>query len=116
MSSYSLNILNSEKYSREVEEVIIYSFDDYIYKEHFRVGQGIKDVSELKHSLIMKRILCSDNCDIINYIQDKIEGKLENCVKNKKKKITNTLFNFCQQESCGIDEIDTKNYWSIASW
>jgi hypothetical protein len=115
MSAYSLEILDSEKYSRDFQENILYSFDSYIYKEHFRVGEGIKDDKELKHSLIFSRILCTDNCEISNYIQDKIEGKLESCNKKKKKKLISSIFNFCQQESCSADEFSsvawTKSLW-----
>lgn len=122
MSSYSLQILNSEKYSQEFEENILYSFDNYIYKKHFRVGEGIKDEKELKHNLIFSRILCEDNCEIINYIQDKIMGKLEDCTKNKKN-ISQTLIKFSKCNSSKIVCLHNNNsinnckiFWTEANW
>lgn len=120
MSSYSLQILNSEKYSQEFEENILYSFDSYIYKKHFRVGEGIKDENELRHNLIFSRIMCEDNCEIVNYIQYKIMGNLE-CCKKDRKSISKTLTEFTKCNNTKVACIQNssnncKPIWSEANW
>lgn len=120
MSSYSLEIVNSEKYSQEFEENILYSFDNYMYKKHFRVGEGIKDENELKHNLIFSRILCEDSCEIINYIQDKIMGKIESC-KKIKKSISQTLVEFTNCNNSKVVCMNNNNnsckpIWTEALW
>ena len=117
MSTYSLNILDSKKYQKEIEESIIYSFEQYIYKEHFRLGNGIENENELKHNLILSRILCEDNCEIVNYIQDKLEGKLEIPPKKKKRKKLSELLNLCsEQDNCTNEEVVQKIFWTDVSW
>lgn len=117
MSSYSLDILDSKKYHREFEENILYSFDQYIYKRNFRLGEGIKNEDELKHNLIFYRILCEDNCEIVNYIQDKIEGKLDKKIKRKKRrKLSETVKLCAEQECCSEEEVIPKIFWNNVSW
>lgn len=117
MSTYSLNILDSKKYQKEFQENIIYSFEQYIYKEHFRLGNGIGNEDELKHNLILSRILCEDNCEIVNYIQDKLEGKLELSPKKKKRKKLSELLDLCsEQDSCTKEEVIQKIFWESSVW
>ena len=117
MSTYSLNILDSEKYQKEFEDNIIYSFEQYIYKEHFRLGNGIENEDELKHNLILSRILCEDNCEIVNYIQDKLEGKLEISPKKKKRKKLSELLNLCsEQDNCTNEEVIASCYWKNSNY
>lgn len=114
MSTYSLEILDAEKYQKEFEENIIYSFEQYIYKEHFRLGNGIENEDELKHNLILSRILCEDNCEIVNYIQDKLEGKLK--IPPKKKKISELLKCYTEQYNCSNEEVITSCYWKNSNY
>lgn len=117
MSTYSLDILDSEKYQKEFEDNIIYSFEQYIYKEHFRLGNGIENEDELKHNLILSRLLCEDNCEIVNYIQDKLEGKLEIPPKKKKRKKLSELLNLCsEQDNCTNEEVITSCYWKNSNY
>jgi hypothetical protein len=54
MSTYSIDILDSEKYQKEFEDNIIYSFEQYIYKEHFRLGNGIDEAPEDGNSYVRR--------------------------------------------------------------
>lgn len=118
MSAYSLQLLNAEKYHEDFEANILYSFDQYIYKEHFRVGDGITDEDELEHDLIFYRILCEDNCEIKNYIQDKIEGKLDPIhKKNKaKRRLLDSIEAYSYQEHCNENEATQHIFWENATW
>lgn len=122
MSAYSLQILDREKYLNEFEENIIYSFDKYVYKKNFRVGKGIEDKKELKHDLIFHRILCTDNCEMIDYIQCAIEGELEKRGKTfKTNKSISEILKIAQQyleeQDCTLEEALACNvFWSTATW
>jgi len=99
MSTISLEILNAEKYREEFEDNIIYNYENYIMRKRFRVGEGIKDQDELKHSLLFYRALCTDNCDLVDYISDKINGFLEKKAGKRKQKI-NEIITTAEQEVC----------------
>lgn len=115
MSNYSLEILNREKYLEEFEDIILYNFDNYFMREHFKVGVGIEDIEELEHSMLFQKILCTDNCTILNYVRDKIEGKLEKKVKRRKK--LGELIQTVQKENdCSEDEVINSIFWSGTQW
>ena len=115
MSQYSLQLLNAEKYSEEFEDIIIYNFENYLMQKRFRVGQGIENKDELNHALIFSDILCTDNCVLTKYIQDKIDGKLEN--PPKRKSINKLIETFSKENNCTEEEACTANfYWSEAAW
>jgi hypothetical protein len=122
MSGYSLQILDREKYFNEFDENIIYSFDKYVYQKNFRVGKGIEDKKELAHDLIFSRILCTDNCEMINYIQCAIEGELEKRGKTfKSNKSISEILKIAQQyleeQDCTLEEaIACQSVWTTAQW
>lgn len=99
MSTISLEILDGEKYRKQFRENIIYNYENYIMRKKFRVGEGIKDQGELNHSLLFYRALCTDNCDLVDYISDKINGYLEKSAGRKKQKITD-IITTAEQEVC----------------
>lgn len=115
MSTYSLEILDAEKYKIEFDENIRYSFEQYLYKKHFKVGEGIKNEKELKHDLILSRILCSDRCEIVNYIKDTIEGRLQSPHKKKKKRSLLEMFEEHEHQNLYNSE-DQKLYWFESKW
>ncbi len=123
MSTYSLNILDREKYLEEFEENIVYSFDRYLYQKNFRIGNGIEDKKELKHNLIFHRLLCTENCEMIEYIQCAIEGELEKRGKTfKSNKSISEILRIAQQyleeNDCTLEEaISCSNAgWSQVDW
>lgn len=114
MSNYSLGILNREKYLEEFEDLILYNFDNFFMREHFKVGDGIEDNEELEHALLFHRILCTDNCTILNYVRDKIEGKLEH--KSKRKKLGELIKILGQQEDTTEEDALAFMHWESISW
>ena len=103
MSQYSLEILNSEKYVEDFEEIILYNFDHYFMQEHFKVGKGIEENGELEHALLFHRILCTDNCTIIEYVKDKLSGKLER-PRKRNKRLGELLRTVQEQENCNEEK------------
>lgn len=69
------------------------------------IGDTVKE-SEIRHTMILNRILCTDTCEIINYISDIISGELEDCgIKSKDKKLK-TLKECCDKSDnvCDFDK------------
>lgn len=68
--------LDTERYLKEAEERLLCLSDAYYYKKKFLLGKGV-DRDELNFVTQTHRALSSDNCEMIQYIADKIAGKLE---------------------------------------
>lgn len=81
MSVYSLNTQSaSNYYDKHLKNILDLSKKEYTRK-YFRVGEKI-DEEEQMFSSIMTEFLCTDNCELLNYINDKLEGKLEPKVRS----------------------------------
>src|SRR3990170_4015029 len=99
MSTKSINTLTRETYLKEAEENLLRMSDAYFYKNKFLMGEG---VDEDKQDFYMQshRYLCTDSCTMTQFIQDKIEGKLEECGKKPKDKQTiHDILRFVSSES-----------------
>lgn len=76
MSVYNLEDQTALKYYKKHKEYLLdISNKEYINK-YFLVGEKINK-KEQQFSLIMTELLCTENCEIVNYINDKLSGKLE---------------------------------------
>lgn len=114
MSTYSLEILNSDKYQEEFEQNIRYSFEQYLYKKNFRIGSGVDNNDEIEHNLIFSRILCSERCEIINYLKESIEGTLKN--KKKKRKLLELHREFENEHHSMYNNEEQRLFWESISW
>lgn len=112
MSTYSLEILDGKKYKEDFEQNIRYSFEQYLYKKNFRVGNGIENEDELEHDLIYSRILSSEKCEITNYIKNVIEDRINKKPKKKKRKHISEEF---EHESMYNNE-DQQIFWESVFW
>lgn len=110
MGVYSLEIKDQKKYHSLAKDILIYNFENYLMKKRFMVGNGIEDEGELDHAILFYDILCDDNCDIINYIQSKINGTLESSPKKKKTK----SLEYNEEERTEI--VDLRVFWDIKAW
>ena len=116
MSGYSLEILNREIYEDNFEDELIYNLENYFYHLNFRIGKGIEDIDELKHTRYMYKIMHIDNCEIINYISDKIRGTLP-CEKKKSKSLAELMHKYKKHHGFGDTDIIVPHvYWSDAQW
>lgn len=113
MSSQSIRLQSQQRIQQEVEENLFYDFENYFLNKNFKIG-GVADRAEANHNYYLYKLLCTDNCEIVNYIQDKIDGKLECKNKPKKKKLSNYLKNLREQEL--LYNIDTRNFWEESLW
>jgi len=115
MSQYSLQLLNAEKYLEEFEDIIIYNFENYLMQKRFRVGNGVENQDELNHALIFSDILCTDNCVLTKYIQDSIDGKLQN--SPKKKSINKLIETFSKENNCTEEQAcEATLFWTESMW
>ena len=109
--------LNREVYLEKAESQLLQMSDAYFFDKHFKIGDGV-DEDKKDFYFQMDRLLSTDDCEMIGFIQDKIEGKLEkDCgIKRKPnqtisevKKIAEEHFEdkCCEviSESCGWNQI-----------
>lgn len=116
MSQYNIENLTIEKYVKDYEEVMLYNFDKFYVHKHFRIGEGICSDKELKHAFILHRTLSKDSCEVLEYVKDKIAGKLEKSVKTKKNKELLDSLRALSAETEEVTYVDTRNYWSNVYW
>lgn len=118
MSTYNLNTLNRNRFFEEAEQTLMDSFKKNYFYKHYKIGDGKEDLDKIEHAINMRRIMCSSNCEIINYIQDKIEGKL---IGTKKKK--NSLLEVIDISNLAKyptiqnnNHFNTTMFWTEVSW
>ena len=90
MSQQQINKISAETYLEKAQNTLKKQADAYYLKEHFRVGTEYdKNKFILNH--LFSEILCTNDCEILNWIDRKIRGKLEGDIKlSKDKKIEPT--------------------------
>ena len=110
MSQQSINLLSKNTFAQEADEIVIYNVEQDFYNKNFKLGSGA-DIREANYYSKLKESFCINECEIVNYIQNKIDGKLD--IKPKKKKLSNYLSQLKEQEG-GV--IDTANYWNMKLW
>lgn len=122
MSTQSINELSQNRYAIENQKSMFALSDAYFYKEYYMLGEGAS-FDKMYHSLLFNRILCEDNCEIVDYIKEKICGKLDEfgCTKSRKKKTLNELISLvttnpkCEHEA-GCNGGDCICDWNQVSW
>lgn len=80
---------------------------DYIVYKRFMLGSPL-NFGEMMFVKTMNRLLCTDNCELKDWIFRKIKGKLEDCeIKVKNKPTISDLFKIYQQqvEACSLTEV-----------
>lgn len=109
MSSQSITLNTIEKHSEEINEILIYNFEQYFYSKNFKLGSGanIREMSYYRH---LKELLCDNNCEVANFIQNKLQGNPQKIKKRKK------LHNYMEEHEIEYEVVDTKNYWNIKNW
>ena len=87
MSQQQINRLSAEKYLEKAQETLNKQADLYYLEEHFRIESKYNRLKFI-HAQLYKDILCTDDCEILNWVDRKIRGKLEGKIKlSKDKKI-----------------------------
>ena len=77
MSVYSLETQTPYKHYKKHRENILYLADkEYMYS-HFFIGEKVNKKEQI-FSNIMLEILCTDNCELLQFLDDKLQGKGNN--------------------------------------
>ena len=112
MSTQSISTLSKNKYSEEAQEILIYNFEQYFYYRNFRLGTGIKEDESL-HNMYLLELFCNNNCEVYNYLYDKIAGRLEP-KRNKKLAISEVIKDHSSHQHPIV--MNTKVYWTDKIW
>lgn len=111
MSQQQVNKISAEKYLEQAKETLSIQADLYYLDEHFRIESNF-DKDKFLHAQLYKEILCTEDCEVLNWVDRKIRGKLEGKIKLSKDKrievntpdiIINNYYN-------------TENEWANISW
>ena len=117
MSTQSIKELTRERYLQESEDRLLQLSDAYFYKKKFLLGEGV-DRDELRFTMQSHRLLSTDNCEMMDFIADKIAGKLEECNYT----VVNYDFEALMEQHTKefkCSEQDTLNaqvYWEESKW
>ena len=103
MGAYSLQILDADKYLCEYEEELLCDYENFYFKEHFRVGGGIENFNKTKHRIALIKALQNENCEIVQYIHKKIEGLLEELCDNISQGIKKVCDKYNTTPSCAME-------------
>lgn len=105
--------LTQEKYFDEFENNLLKYADLYYLNKKFGVGEDV-NMEKVRHSQMFHNILCTDECELIDWVWKKINGDLEGLeykLKLKDFKIYDTPFG---QEDC--DNISSCCDWAQNEW
>lgn len=102
MSIYNIEYQTAFNYYKKHRELLLCMSDKEYVNKYFLIGEkstnnnnnnnkdkgnsknSIVDKKEQQFSQIMIEMLCTENCELINYINDKIEGKEDLCHSTQK--------------------------------
>lgn len=106
--------LSQEGYFDKFEKDVLVNADLYYLNKKFGVGKEL-DRDKLKHSQMFYNILCTDECELIDWVFKKINGDIEDC--NHKIKIGDFRI---YDMPYGIDHLNTtiNGYcnWEKVEW
>ena len=102
MSTKNIKYTTRESYLHKSEEMLMLLSDQYFNKKRFLLGEGA-DKDKVTFYLQMNNSLCTKNCELINFIQDKIEGRLLKCGVN-----IGELTDFSSYVKASEDHLNTK--------
>jgi|TARA_R110000782_G_scaffold267592_1_gene363176 hypothetical protein len=111
MSSQSISLNYKSKHVQDTREILIYNFEQYFYEKHFKLGKGA-DLEEMNYYRELKKILCNDNCEIVNYINSKLNGELQQEEDIEISLLSNNLKSYNSK----TEVTNNKTFWEIKSW
>lgn len=81
MSTQSIKEISLERYGYEAEINLKRLSDCRFAKKHFKIGEEINR-DKVLHYMFIDRIMCNYNCELINYVNNKIKGIDDTITKN----------------------------------
>lgn len=84
MSLYNLENNSAFNYYVKHRTNLLHLSDKEYINTYFLIGEKV-NIKEQMFSQVMLELLCTENCELINYINDKLNGKLPIVQKHVKK-------------------------------
>ena len=85
MSTQSIKLADKEHYASTFEKRILWNADQYFMYRNYKIGNGIKYDEAMYYSKLGS-FICTDNCQLVDYIKKKLEDKLPVCKEKTKEK------------------------------
>lgn len=101
MNSSNIEDINIEKIRSHYYESSIHNADKYWIYEHYRVGEK-PDTYKSISNFIYSDILCTDDCELINYINKKLTDISDEC--DKKKHFCEKIKKYSEKNNCPEEE------------
>jgi len=77
MSQQQVNRISAQKYLEQAKETLSIQADLYYLNEHFKIESNF-DKDKFLYAQLYKDVLCTDDCEVLNWVDKKIRGALEN--------------------------------------
>lgn len=119
MSTQSI-IDNNIEYQKEYfEKRNLDLGQNFLIYKRFMIGKPV-DFNEMMFVKTFHKLLCTDNCELIDWIDKKIKGKLNKIgIKINKKPTISDLFKIYQQqvEACSVTNVTSECCnWEQIKW
>ena len=116
MSTQSILLKDKAHYAKEFEKQILWNADRYYMHRFYRLGEDM-NFNEAMYYSKMGSFICTKNCELIDWIKNKLEGKLENCGKKTKEKSIYDLIKMIPQNGGSMtDNFNSIMHWEDAVW
>jgi len=106
MSTQSIKVTDRLSYQKEFEKNILDFSEKWWYSEKFLLGKKT-DRDEMRHTILFHRLLCTNSCEMSDFIFNRINGLLtEKCEKKSGlKKIIECYKKETHKEHCSDTEV-----------
>lgn len=74
MSTQSILVKSVDTIKNEIDKKLLINAEKYILKKKIELGKGVNK-KLVKHQLRILSFICTENCELINSINNQIEGK-----------------------------------------
>lgn len=101
--------LTLDTYKDRAEDFLFKSTEKYFLKKRFGISEDV-DKDKLRHSQLLVNILCSDEIDLIEWVDKKIKGE------TTKEKCCNKKIDSCCYESINSCSVNECFKWGKVEW
>jgi hypothetical protein len=108
MSVYSLDTQTTFKYYKNHRDIFLDLCDKEYSYSHFLLGEKVNKKKQM-FSAVMLELLCTENCELLKYIDDKLQGRLD-------KKLKPLSLITLDEPADNITIIETPMIWTDTQW
>ena len=106
---------NQENYAVEFDSKLLKYSKDLYLKEHFLVGKGV-DRDKLVHALLLNTAMKATTCTMVDFIKNKISGKLDLPIKKYSSNIILEYIDYTKSSCTEAINECCENLWSDVQW